>query len=332
MMRRAPRALVLVAAGMVALTACTPDLPAVQTDPAPSVAPPVLSSVQDAAVYEAVGVALGDASTTLDPAELEPRLSGPALALRTVELQVAAAVGSTDGLTELPTTVQSEILPTTQTWPRTAMSVSVRPDDLGTERMYVLDQASARDQYKLWAWIRLFPSITLPTFAAPNVGTESVAPDDASLLMTPTDAVARYADVLTSREESAFAADFPDDPLRAAMADAFTKQSTIAQELSGTFTETYAAPEGALRAVRTDDGGALVVAQIDSTSTLTGEEGAVVSPNAAQRALIGDVPDSNSVSYGRTILVGIYVPPAEGGEIGTTVVGSEFLTTSASIP
>lgn len=332
MMRRAPRALVLVAAGMVALTACTPELPTVQTDPAPSVAPPVLSSVQDAAVYEAVGVALGDASTTLDPAELEPRLTGPALALRTVELQVAAAVGNPDGLTELPTTVQSEILPTTQTWPRTALSVSVRPDDLGTERMYVLDQASAREQYKLWAWIRLFPSITLPTFAAPNVGTESVAPDDASLLMTPADAVARYADVLTSREESAFAADFPDDPLRAAMADAFTKQSTIATDLGGTFTETYAAPEGALRSVRTADGGALVIAQIDSASTLTGEEGAVVSPTAAQRALIGDVPDSNSVSWGRTILVGIYVPPAEGGDTGTTVVGSEFLTTSASIP
>ena len=331
-MRRTPRALVLVAAGLVALTACTPELPTVQTDPAPPTPLPVLSSTQDAAVFDAIGAALTTASETGDPAELAPRLTGPALTLRTVELQVAAAVGNQDGLTELPTTVQSEILPMTQTWPRTSMAVSARPDDLGTERLFVLGQDSARAQYQLWAWIRLFPSITLPTFAAPSVGSEAVAPDDTSLLVTPADAVARYVDVLASREGSAYAADFAADPLRTAMADSFTKQTAIAAELAGTYTETYSAPEGALRSVRTADGGALVVAQIDSTSTLTGEEGAIVSPAASQRALIGDTPDSNSVSWGRTIVVGIYVPPADGGETGMQAVGSEFLTTSASIP
>lgn len=331
-MRRTPRTLVLVAAGLVALTACTPELPTVQTDPAPTAPVPVLSTEQDAAVFDAIGAALASASESGDAAALAPRLTGPALTLRTVELQVAAAVGNQDGLTELPTTVQSEILPTTQTWPRTAVAVSERPDDLGTNRLFVLDQESARAQYQLWGWIRLFPSITLPTFASAAVGTEAVAPDDASLSLAPADAVARYVDVLNAREGSQFAGDFAEDPLRTAMADAFAKQTSIAADLSGTFTETYSAPEGALRSVRTADGGALVVAQIDSASTLTGEEGAIVSPTAAQRALIGDAPDSNSVSWGRTIVVGIYVPPTEGAEGAMTAVGSEFLTTSASIP
>ncbi|NEB06618.1 fibronectin type III domain-containing protein, partial [Streptomyces sp. SID13726] len=72
----------------------------------------------------------------------------------------------------------------------TSYAVSVQPESLQTPRLSVLEQASARDAYQLWAWVRLLPGVTMPSFADPSIGSEAVAPDDSSLLVTPTDAVA----------------------------------------------------------------------------------------------------------------------------------------------
>ncbi len=99
-------------------------------------------------------------------------------------------------MTELPTEAQQVVIPTTQTWPRTSFAVSVQPENLQTPRLSVLEQDTARGDYQLWAWVRLLPGVTMPSFADPSIGSEDVAPDDSSLLVTPTDAVAQYADVL----------------------------------------------------------------------------------------------------------------------------------------
>jgi hypothetical protein len=329
-MRRASGILALAAAGLLAVSGCTPDVPEVQVDPTPT-AQPVLTTDQDQAIYDAIGEALSEATTTLDPATLDSRLMGPALALRTAEFTVAKSTGSTDELTEIPTMVQSEIVPTTQTWPRTSFAISARPQNLQTERLFVIEQEAARAQYKLWAWIRLFPGITLPAFSSPEVGTEAVPADDPTLVMTPTDAIAQYVDVLNSGDASTFVASFPTDPFREQMDADKAKLITTAQSIAGTYTVAFAATDGALRALRTADGGALVVGEMTSASTLAGPEGAVVNPTAAQQPFLGGAAATNSVSWGRTAIVGIYVPPADSN-LPISVVGSEFLTTSASIP
>ena len=330
-MRRVTPAAVLATAGLLALTACSPAVPQVHVDPPPATPPVMLTVDQDTSILTAIGETLTAASQTLDPAALSVRLSGPALTLRTAEFTVAAATGNTDAITEIPTEVQSEVLPTTQTWPRTTFAASVRPQNLQTDRLLVTEQSAPRDQYKLWGWIRLFPGVTLPAFPATDIGTEAVAPDDTSLLLTPAEAVAHYADVLTNGDASPYAGEFGTDPLREQMAAQREKRTASATEIKGTYSLQFSPTDGVLQTLRTSDGGALVVGQITSTETLQGEESAKISPSPTEQAFLGGATASNSLTVGRTGLVGIYIPPA-GAEAGLSVLGSEILTTSASIP
>lgn len=330
-MRRVTPAAVLATAGFLVLSACSQAVPEVQVDPPPATPPVMLTVDQDKSILTAIGETLTAASETLDPAALDVRLSGPALTLRTAEFTVASATGNADAITEIPTEVQSEVLPTTQTWPRTTFAASVRPQNLQTDRLLVTEQAAPRDQYKLWGWIRLFPGVTLPAFPAATIGTEAVAPDDTSLLLSPAEAIAHYADVLTNGDASAYAAEFPTDPLREQMAAQREKRTASATEIEGTYSLQFTPTDGVLQTLRTSDGGALVVGQITSTETLQGEESAKISPSPTEQAFIGDAAASNSLTVGRTGLVGIYIPPA-GAEGTMSVLGSEILTTSASIP
>lgn len=329
MRRTMPRAAALVLSGALLLSACAPELPTVTTDPSATV--PVLTPAQLTDVYASVGEALAAGTETLDPAVLVPRVTGPALALRTAELTVAAATGSKDAITEVPTTLQSEVIPTTETWPRWTFAVSERPQNLQTERLLVTEQSAPREQYKLWGWLRLFPGVTLPAFPAAAVGTTEVPPDDTSLVMTPADAVAHYADVLNAGDASAYAAEFPADPLRDQMTARRADRTALAAAGAGSYTLAFTATEGELRSLRTADGGALVVAQLTSSETLAGEPGAVINPPPTESAFTGGAAASNSLTVGRTALVGIYVPPA-GSATPLSVVGSELLTTFASVP
>ncbi|PFG32646.1 hypothetical protein [Sanguibacter antarcticus] len=330
MRRHLRRSAVLVCTGALFLAACAPDLPTVDVTSAESEAP-VVSADQEAAIHTSIGEALTAGTETLDAAVLAPRLTGPALALRTAELTVAAATDVKDAITEVPTVTQSEVVQATDGWPRWTFAVSERPLNLQTERLLVTEQESPREQYKLWGWIRLFPGVTLPTFPAATTGTEAVAADDASLLLSPVDAVAHYADVLNSGDESAFAAEFPSDPLRDQMTARRADRTALAETGAGTYTLVFTPTEGALRALRTTEGGALVIAEVTSSETLAGEDGAVINPTATESAFTGGAAPSNSLTVGRTALVGIYVPAA-GSTEPITVVGSELLTTSASVP
>lgn len=330
MSRTKPRAAALIISGALLLTACAPDLPTVTTD-ASSAEVPVLTPERLADVYTSVGQALAAGTETLDPAVLVPRVTGPALALRTAELTVASATGVKDAITEVPTTLQSEVIPATEGWPRWTFAVSERPQNLQTERLLISEQAAPREQYKLWGWLRLFPGVTLPAFPAATVGTAEVAADDASLVLTPVDAVAHYADVLNSGDASAYAAEFPADPLRDQMTARRADRTALATAGAGSYTLVFTPTEGVLRSLRTADGGALVVAQMTSAETLAGEPGAVINPPPTESAFTGGAAPSNSLTVGRTALVGIYVPPA-GSTDPMSVVGSELLTTFASVP
>lgn len=327
------RAAVLACTGALLVTGCAPELPTVTVD-AETVVTPVVSPQQDEAIHASIAEVLATATETLDPAPLASRLTGPALALRTAELTVATATGVKDAITEVPMafqSAQSAIVPATDVWPRWSFAVSERPQNLQTERLLVTEQATAREPYKLWGWLRLFPGVTLPTFPAATSGTEQVAPDDASLVLTPVDAVAHYADVLNSGDGSAFAAEFAADPLRDQMAARRADRTALATTGAGTYTLAFTPTDGAVRALRTADGGALVVAQLTSSETLAGEAGAVINPTPTESAFTGGVAPSNSLTVGRTALVGIYVPAA-GSTDPVLVVGSELLTTSASVP
>lgn len=327
--RSRSRAVLGLTLGALVLAGCAEPLPVPDPAPAPVLAQPVVDVAQEDSILDAVGQALENAAE--DPAALEGRLSGPALVIRTSELAVAAETDSADLLTALPTEAESVVITTDQDWPRISYAISVQPD-LQTQRLLVLEQSSARANYKLWGWVRLFPAIELERFTDASVGSSQVAADSDALVMTPQEAIERYADVLTKGGESDYAEQFPDDVFRQQMAEISRLQNEALAPADGRQTMTFTPVEGSVRAISTANGGALVVGEMTALEDRTAEEGATISPaSAVERALLAGKTVENSMSIGYTSTVAIYLPPA-GSDDQPAVVGVEHVATSADVP
>ncbi|MBD8080119.1 hypothetical protein [Cellulosimicrobium arenosum] len=315
---RSPRGLLRVsalAAGAALLAGCAAPLPTPDPEGEPDPAPPVLTEAQEAEVLTAVGTALEEADAETDPELLEGRVTGPALRIRTSQLEVAAKRKKADLVTELPTDVQGVVVPTTQTWPRTSYAVSEQPENLQSPRLIALDQDSARDQYELWGWVQLLPGIEMPSFADPALGSEAVAADDDSLLVTPQDAVAQYVDVLNLASKSDYADTFEDDPFRTFLASEAKRQGKALKAADGKRSMSFETLDEPVHAVRTADGGAMVMSSLTSLETLRVEEGGKVSPaTETQKSLFGDADPTNALKIRYDDLVALYVPPAESDE------------------
>ncbi len=326
------RAAAIGIAGALLFGACAPPLPQAEPDPTPSELPPVLSESQESAVLTAVGEAISAADKARDPKLLRGRVMGPALAMRTSQLNAAARLKNDKLIAQLPVDVDQQVVPTTQAWPRTSYAVSVRPDDVGLPRLMALEQAGARDEYKLWAWARLFPGITMPNFADSTIGSPAVAGDDDSLLVTPVDAVAQYADVLNVGKSSAFVATFPGtDPYRDLLASLNAAQNSRLATAAGKQTMTFTSSPEQVRAVRTSDGGALVMGALTAIRTQTAEAGAKIMPEApTEVALFGATTPANSLKTTFQVVVALYIPPADAkGPV--QVLGNEQVATAVAV-
>jgi hypothetical protein len=332
--RRGPVARAALGIGAGALVAallagCASEPPTPRPDEA--AAGPVLSEDQNTKVLAAVNETLGEAGKANDPEVLKRRLTGPALAVRSSQLKVAAARGNADLVTEIPNEYLGKIVPTTETWPRTSFAITVQTENLRTPRLLVLDQASARAPYKLWGWAELLPGVTLPAFADVELGSEAIAPDDDSLLLTPADAVAQYIDVLNLGGGSAFAATFADDDFRKLLASNAQVQSEALKAAEGTYTMQVAAmADQPVHAVRTADGGAMVVAALTATETMQGVEGSKIGPpTETLKTLFGSAEQTHVLKAGYTDVVALHLPAA-GSEDQARLLGFSHVATSVS--
>jgi len=331
---RKSTAVIALLAGAVALTACAPEVPS-PAKPAPATALPALNTDQGASVFSLVGESLTAADADKKPAELEDRVTGPALTIRAAEYKIAATAAKKDkaaAITELPSAMQSMFVTTSEAWPRTLFAVSERPQNLEPERFMVYTQDSAREQYKLWGWFALFPGTTVPKFPALEVGTSEINELDESLSQKPLDALNSYAALLkdTSKENKE-KFDLDKDAFYKEVDDRRKYLADAAKQIDGSYTEKWSVGDD-WRALHTTDGGAVVVGTIVTTGTLKGEKGAVVSPSAIEKAFLPkDAKDSNALTVKRTAVVGIYVPPKESQE-KPRAIGRVLRTTGASIP
>lgn len=312
------------------LAACGTPLPQPAPEPVPPVAPPAMSVAQSNDVLTDLGAVLTQADSTLDASALPARVEGPALAIRSAEYVRAVATGGAKPPTVLPTTAQVEIVPQTTTWPRTQLVVTTQPDDLQAPRILALQQSAPREPYRLWGWARMGQGVQMPPTAAPATGSAVLAPDATGLVVTPTEAMAQYADVLTNGAASAYAATFAPDAFRAGI-EAARAATAAGVEAAGTVAETYTPDAAPLVSLATVDGGALVVGQLTtvSTVTLTVAGGTIPIQDPFYAALTGT--QSAGGSFVRTfsdVLV-MYVPPAGSGA-PVQVLAAEHAVTSAS--
>lgn len=314
------------------LASCAEPLPTPAPAAPPIQAPPVLTPDQSAAILAAIGETLATTDEARSDKGLKERLAGPALAIRKVELAVAKEKKSDDPLTKLPTTALSMTSPVAQSWPRSVLVVSEQPE-LETERLLVLEQDAARDPWRLWSWVRLFPGVTLPRFAAASVGSAEVGADDEGYLVTASEALERYADVLSKPKKSEHLDLFAEDPFRERIAQLGKLQNAALKPAAGKQTMTFTAVPGALHAFATVDGGMLVVGELTALEDRVAEKGAKISPvDDVEKYLTKKLKVENSMALTYTTVVAIHVPAADAGASTVDVLGIEHAAVKASIP
>lgn len=312
--------------------AVAPPAPAPQ---APVVAAAV-SETQERKILDAVAATVEEHTEPSSAKELTARVTGPALAVRESELRLAAETGDDRWRSDLSTDTQQVVLPSDAGWPRTSYAVQAQPDGGPTPALLVLDQASAREQYRLWGYVSLVPGVSLPPFADPGVGSASVAPDDGTSLVTsPQEALTSYAEVL-SDDGAQSAGAYADDRFRQELVELERSQTGVDgwKTTEGKYSFAATPDEAAgLRALRTADGGALVVGVLKGTQSIElGQEGAEIEAEAlpaAQRALLGDQSVTTRLTTSYQDVVALYVPPA-GSEHKITLVGFRHVPVDVS--
>lgn len=306
---------VAIAVTSLLLAGCTAELPVPAAD-APVVAAVVTETQERRILDQVTGVV--DGAKGADGAEtLAERLTGPALELRRAELRIAAARDG-KGLSGMSMETRQLILPSEQGWPRSSFVITEQPAK-GTPMLAAFEQPAPRDQYKMWGFVYLAPGVTMPQFAAAELGSPAVPADDSSLKVTPQAAVTQYVSVLNVDERSKYAANFGDDELRQTLRDAGRSQLAAIKkadkDAKGTFEVAYEPTKDPVKAVRTADGGAVVLAALLSQETLKAEKGWQLAPAApSSAALWGDAKKTEVMKVAYRDMVALYVPPADSAE------------------
>lgn len=331
--RRGLAAVSAVVVSSVLLAGCADDVPQPQAgEPFDG---PALTEDQESEVLSAVSTSMAKADKKLDPSALKSRVTGPALEVRSSQLEVAEKRSDRSLVTDIPDESQQLVIPTTTSWPRTSYSITVPTEDLETPRLVAFEQDSARAPYKMWSWVQLLPGVVMPAFADAGIGSEAVAPDDDSLAATPADALSQYADMVTlGTKKSSFTKgfDMPEEDLVSRVQDDASNLRSAEgfEDADGEYSVKFSARKGELRSVRTADGGALVMGVLDGRTSLSVEDEGEVSPySETQKALLGDVDTTNELNVRYTDMVALYVPAKDSDE-KIRPLGYSHVATAAS--
>jgi hypothetical protein len=271
-------------------------------------------------------VAAGDAAQ--DPAPLQARMAGPALELRQARYAVRRVLPDQPGPAAVGGDVLLEITPAATDWPRFFLSaVRAAPD--AVPRLEVLVQATARDPYRLQAYVTLLPGVTLPTVSA-GEPPEVLPPAEASgLLASPADVVARYADLLTTGNASAFKDAFA--------ADAFRTQVLGEQDAERAAVSAFFAYQvahqprpDAVWSVRTEDGGAIVLGAMNATRSFSVTVRGAKLPLPPDLAALAGTQEANQQAGVTSLEIVAFAVPPEGEQAPITVLGGERGVLSAT--
>jgi hypothetical protein len=237
------------------------------------------------------------------------RLAGPARELLAARLTIAAAGGSAASVvTSL--TPSRLLIPQAGPWPRWFL-IAGPAEGHATPVVRLLVSPDARAPYAVWADLDLVPGATLPPVADDGEGGQLPAPDTTDLVMSPTEVAGRYADVLNRGRASAFRAAFAEDPFRTQVTDRLAAdRKQLVSGAVASLSSTHTPVEDAGYAVRTQDGGALVVIELRQTYQVTVVAGGgVVRPDADLAALAGRDSFAKSLRRSSVEVLAFTVPP-----------------------
>ncbi len=275
---------------------------------------PVAGAEQLDTVLASVTTSLETADTALTTDALAATVDGAALEQRTGSYLMKSKVPDSAYALPLGTERRQDLVPAEQGWPRSVLTVTEATDDQFPDLM-VLTQAGPREGYKLSAYAPMLPAATLPLAEPLRVGVPVPALDEAGdLMMSPAEAAAAYADLLSKGAASEFAASFAEDSFRTQVVtsqDAERKALTVTCKGCFTYAAAHVVRPEQVWAFGTQDGGALVVAAMTgATSFKVAARGSKANLNPEYAALAGTKTASTQGDFTYVEVVGMYIPPS----------------------
>lgn len=292
--------------------------------------PPAVTEAQAQRIVSRVSTTVASADAALDQNAAAQRLAGAALAERTTNYRLRAALPDRPALPAIPAEPVQIVLPqTTGTWPRTLMTVVESADAATpTTTIMMMTQETPWDEYKASYVGNLEASTNLPELAAPYVGATQVPPDSSFLVLAPEKVAAAYADIINNGENSASWSTFDtaNDLLLSAIQDNKTKRTEeLNQTGAGTAEISFTASAGpaAPIALATLDTGAIVAVNVYESDTAkpTNADAVIkLDNNPAVKALTGVDQSATGFTTTYTDQVFFYVP-SQGSEDQIRLLG-----------
>ncbi|GAA3619052.1 hypothetical protein GCM10022223_39840 [Kineosporia mesophila] len=283
---------------------------------------PVVESGQARSILDAVDKAVSAGVSPKDTTETaDARLLGPYLEIRLAEAEVAARrkkkAGTPDEVTR-----EALIVPRTTDWPRFFLAVG-RSRQASTYLVRVLRSDSARDPYGLWAETMMLPGASLPeTTTDPSMLTQ----DADGLLLAPKEAIEGFAGYLNGKGKGKGAENFRRSEYSDQLLQRLEADEKALKEVATVSSKHVAVDENPL-AMRTDDGGALVIGRLRQTYTVKVKSGSgkVKVKDADLAALAGSKDALQfSKSFTRTAVeVVVLHVPAQDSKERVRVVAAE---------
>ena len=305
----------------LSLAACSKSQPkTAQTQASGTpIAEPVLNDKQLSEILQRVQTGLAAADKEKNADKLKEVMSGPAARIRAAEYATASASGNNDFIHAMSTTIQGGGVGQTVGFPRNAAAAS----EGASPSLISLEQNSARDQFKVWAWVQGFSEKkNIPVLTKQSAQrAKQVTADSTGLVSTPKAALDAYVDALNHPDGENGKA-FPDDNLRQKVQSARTTDLRSLGEVTVTATAGKDGFQGLQ--LEDGDGGALVFTTLTYTVvykrtvdgsdlTLQGDVAALMGGN---QKIVGTV----TATYDSMVAFSI---PKEGSKDKVAVLGAE---------
>lgn len=289
------------------LGSCQEVVPKVQTPHNDSST--IVSQDKSEQIFKKIASTIHESHQSHDFELLKSRTDASAYVIEKSRDLVFQKTQKADVIDDFSTTVSQSIISNTQSWPHSYAVVVGQNDTHKTEKLLVISQKTSHNQFKLFSYVSLFQNIKLPLFEIPKIGSAVVGVDDNLLVDKPSNILLKYASYLQGGEDSLYKSDFEDD----LFSGEIFKTMNIAQKnlapVNGSQTQTFKFRPEFFKGFRSTDGGALVVAQIDSQWVRhAGNNLKAMPASDAEQALFTDTSTS-SLSAVYINVIAMYIPP-----------------------
>lgn len=310
------------ALGAAVLSGCVADVPApVTSAPAMTEAAALLED-QSTAVIEQTMAELAAADAAGDADLLTDRVGGDFKKLRAIEYLLA---DKEDGpaVTEIPDEIQAVYVSGAETWPRTLVAVTEQAGEDSTPVVLVWVQDSIADDYQLRHWAHMVPGAVIPGMPSTLTGAEQLSLTTDAVDPSPDQALTDYAALLEDGPDSELNENFGEDTYREQLFAARKTLNKAAKDAEGKYTVTAEFDLEGGYAMGTGDGGALVFAPLNLSSTLTVDDAKVSIPKENEPLLEGKLKDTVTLTY--LDFVVMYLPGPEQDGLPTVVATEHTL-------